>query len=189
MKTKSHHFVLAICLLFACSHADAGIRPGRYRGVYSFDNSITNLRGEVVASSNSEFDPNFAVRIRGRTRRGVGPNRQEIRFGFDFFDTAPSSVSFDITPSSVRMAVGVSGRAASDDGNPIAFKIFGYGPPIITSNSYSTRAQAMFFGYPAQIIGRAHSPTPNRLDITIRIRTSERSPFGRYSVFRFSGRL
>lgn len=180
MKTKSHHFVLAICLLFACSHADAGIRPGRYRGVYSFDNSITNLRGEVVASSNSEFDPNFAVSIWGRTRRGVGPNRQEIRFGFNFLDT---------TPSSVRMGLGVSGRAASDDGNPIAFKIGGYGPPIVTSNSYSTRVQTMFFGYPAQIIARAHSPTPNRLDITFKIRTSERSPFGRYFVFRFSGRL
>jgi hypothetical protein len=180
MKTKSHHFVLSICLLFAYSHADAGIRPGRYRGVYSFDNSITNLRGEVVASSNSEFDPNFAVMIRGRTRRGVGPNRQELRFGFDFLDT---------TPSSVRMVVGVSGRAAGNDGSPRSFKIFGYGPPIITSNSYSTRAQTMFFGYPAQIIARAHSPTPNRLDITIRIRTSVRSPFGRYSVFRFSGRL
>jgi hypothetical protein len=180
MKTKSHHFVLAICLLFACSHADAGIRPGRYRGVYSFDNSITNLRGEVVASSNSEFDPNFAVRINARARRGVGPNRQAINIFLAFLDT---------TPSSDKFYVNVSGRAAGDDGSPRSFKILGFGPPIITSNSYSTRAQTMFFGYPAQIIARAHSPTPNRLDITIRIRTSVRSPFGRYSVFRFSGRL
>ena len=183
---------ITLAALFASSiftMLEAGPGQGDYRGAYAFERFVSQLRGIAEVTNPSDPGAMFGTHVRVSSRKGSRARLQEltVRKSLDSAGAMSVHVNGRIGVRATGRSLGAARKAAKGR-DYLRFRISAKGPANITGTSFSMKGAPGKIGRTkAKVNAAASSPSTDRLLLTLDLRASKETSFGKRLILRFEG--